>query len=159
MHEHCFPPVINSSHCFVNHFWWLYFCCLQHLNITFRRDPTNYRPRINKLDSTKDREQKSAGSYYYLDDWCNLCITGFLPFAFYLRCCISEWIIDSSTSWGCAWYPWALSLVYAWCLFFWYRQLTLMDRWCPKNNRLLLAHFFVNHIEFLGSDGLYVKAA
>ncbi|KAK4744887.1 hypothetical protein SAY87_011199 [Trapa incisa] len=41
---------------------------LSHLNITFRRDPTNYRPRINKLDSTKDREQKSAGSYYYLDD-------------------------------------------------------------------------------------------
>ncbi|MBA0584199.1 hypothetical protein Gorai_015024, partial [Gossypium raimondii] len=31
-----------------------------HLDITFRRDPTNYRPRINKLDSTKDREQKSA---------------------------------------------------------------------------------------------------
>jgi ATP-binding cassette subfamily E protein 1 len=41
---------------------------LSHLDITFRRDPTNYRPRINKLDSTKDREQKSAGSYYYLDD-------------------------------------------------------------------------------------------
>ncbi|KHN41776.1 ABC transporter E family member 2 [Glycine soja] len=39
-----------------------------HLDITFRRDPTNFRPRINKLDSTKDREQKSAGSYYYLDD-------------------------------------------------------------------------------------------
>jgi ATP-binding cassette subfamily E protein 1 len=41
---------------------------LSHLDITFRRDPTNYRPRINKLDSTKDREQKAAGSYYYLDD-------------------------------------------------------------------------------------------
>lgn len=41
---------------------------VQHLNITFRRDPTNFRPRINKLESTKDREQKSAGSYYYLDD-------------------------------------------------------------------------------------------
>ncbi|KAG0595789.1 hypothetical protein M758_UG197600 [Ceratodon purpureus] len=41
---------------------------LSHLDITFRRDPTNYRPRINKLDSTKDREQKNAGSYYYLDD-------------------------------------------------------------------------------------------
>ncbi|KAJ7526339.1 hypothetical protein O6H91_16G002500 [Diphasiastrum complanatum] len=41
---------------------------LSHLDITFRRDPTNFRPRINKLDSTKDREQKSAGSYYYLDD-------------------------------------------------------------------------------------------
>ncbi|CAI9102243.1 OLC1v1000484C1 [Oldenlandia corymbosa var. corymbosa] len=41
---------------------------LSHLDITFRRDPTNYRPRINKLNSTKDREQKAAGSYYYLDD-------------------------------------------------------------------------------------------
>ncbi|PNT62169.1 ABC transporter E family member 2-like [Brachypodium distachyon] len=41
---------------------------LSHLDITFRRDPTNYRPRINKLESTKDREQKSVGSYYYLDD-------------------------------------------------------------------------------------------
>ncbi|KAK9936198.1 hypothetical protein M0R45_013051 [Rubus argutus] len=41
---------------------------LSRLDITFRRDPTNYRPRINKLNSTKDREQKAAGSYYYLDD-------------------------------------------------------------------------------------------
>lgn len=41
---------------------------LKNLDITFRRDPTNYRPRINKADSLKDREQKVAGSYYYLDD-------------------------------------------------------------------------------------------
>ncbi len=41
---------------------------LQQLNITFRRDPTNYRPRINKLDSIKDREQKSAGNYFFLED-------------------------------------------------------------------------------------------
>ncbi|KAG7577112.1 ABC transporter-like [Arabidopsis thaliana x Arabidopsis arenosa] len=41
---------------------------LSHLNITFRRDPTNFRPRINKLESIKDKEQKTAGSYYYLDD-------------------------------------------------------------------------------------------
>ncbi len=41
---------------------------LKNLDITFRRDPTNYRPRINKADSLKDREQKGAGSYYYLDD-------------------------------------------------------------------------------------------
>ncbi|XP_045802991.1 ABC transporter E family member 2-like [Trifolium pratense] len=41
---------------------------LSHLDITFRRDPTNYRPRINKLGSTKDREQKNARTYYYLDD-------------------------------------------------------------------------------------------
>ncbi|KAM7508945.1 hypothetical protein LguiA_019398 [Lonicera macranthoides] len=40
---------------------------LSHMDITFRRDPTNYRPRINKLDSTKDRDQKSVGSFYYLD--------------------------------------------------------------------------------------------
>lgn len=39
---------------------------LKNLEITFRRDPTNYRPRINKKESTKDREQKLAGSYYYL---------------------------------------------------------------------------------------------
>jgi len=38
------------------------------LDITFRRDPTNYRPRINKLHSLKDQEQKAAGSYYYLDE-------------------------------------------------------------------------------------------
>jgi ATP-binding cassette subfamily E protein 1 len=41
---------------------------LKSLDITFRRDPTNYRPRINKLESIKDREQKMAGSYFYLDD-------------------------------------------------------------------------------------------
>jgi len=41
---------------------------LQQLEITFRRDPTNYRPRINKIDSVKDREQKSAGSYFLLED-------------------------------------------------------------------------------------------
>ncbi|XP_028792067.1 ABC transporter E family member 2-like [Neltuma alba] len=41
---------------------------LSHLDITFRRDPTSYCPRINKLDSIGDREQKAAGSYYYLDD-------------------------------------------------------------------------------------------
>mmetsp|Transcript_592 Transcript_592/g.709 ORF Transcript_592/g.709 Transcript_592/m.709 type:complete len:625 (+) Transcript_592:81-1955(+) len=41
---------------------------LSNLNITFRRDPTNYRPRINKLESTKDREQKEAGTFFYIDD-------------------------------------------------------------------------------------------
>eukprot|EP00607_Mallomonas_marina_P009572 CAMPEP_0182418268 /NCGR_PEP_ID=MMETSP1167-20130531/2745_1 /TAXON_ID=2988 /ORGANISM="Mallomonas Sp, Strain CCMP3275" /LENGTH=535 /DNA_ID=CAMNT_0024592407 /DNA_START=454 /DNA_END=2061 /DNA_ORIENTATION=- len=41
---------------------------LSQLNITFRRDPTNFRPRINKLDSIKDREQKVAGNYFFLDD-------------------------------------------------------------------------------------------
>jgi ATP-binding cassette subfamily E protein 1 len=40
---------------------------LKSLDITFRRDPTNYRPRINKLDSLKDKEQKVAGSYFFVD--------------------------------------------------------------------------------------------
>jgi ATP-binding cassette subfamily E protein 1 len=40
---------------------------LQSLNITFRRDPSNYRPRINKLNSIKDKEQKESGNYFYLD--------------------------------------------------------------------------------------------
>lgn len=29
---------------------------LKMMNITFRRDPTNYRPRINKVNSVKDQE-------------------------------------------------------------------------------------------------------
>lgn len=40
---------------------------LRNLEITFRRDPTNFRPRINKMDSVKDREQKLAGQYFYVD--------------------------------------------------------------------------------------------
>ncbi|EFA85500.1 RNaseL inhibitor-like protein [Heterostelium album PN500] len=40
---------------------------LKTLDITFRRDPTNYRPRINKLESVKDKEQKSNGNYFFLD--------------------------------------------------------------------------------------------
>jgi ATP-binding cassette subfamily E protein 1 len=38
---------------------------LQNLGITFRRDPDTKRPRINKLDSVLDREQKAKGEYYY----------------------------------------------------------------------------------------------
>jgi ATP-binding cassette subfamily E protein 1 len=37
------------------------------LQITFRRDPTNYRPRINKQESIKDREQKLSGNFFFLD--------------------------------------------------------------------------------------------
>lgn len=37
------------------------------LRITFRRDPTNFRPRINKLDSVKDREQKASGNFFFMD--------------------------------------------------------------------------------------------
>ncbi len=38
---------------------------LSNLNITFRRDERTSRPRINKPGSQLDREQKSAGEYYY----------------------------------------------------------------------------------------------
>ncbi|MBW2983592.1 ribosome biogenesis/translation initiation ATPase RLI [Candidatus Woesearchaeota archaeon] len=38
---------------------------LKDLNITFRRDEENKRPRANKPDSVKDREQKKKGKYYY----------------------------------------------------------------------------------------------
>ena len=38
------------------------------MDITFRRDPTNYRPRINKWKSQKDQEQKAAGNYFLMDD-------------------------------------------------------------------------------------------
>jgi ATP-binding cassette subfamily E protein 1 len=41
---------------------------LASLEITFRRDPVNYRPRINKLDSVKDQEQKNSGNYFYMDE-------------------------------------------------------------------------------------------
>lgn len=36
---------------------------LKNLQVTFRRDPENFRPRVNKLDSVKDREQKAEGRY------------------------------------------------------------------------------------------------
>jgi len=38
------------------------------LEITFRRDPTNFRPRINKIDSVKDREQKDSGNFFVLEE-------------------------------------------------------------------------------------------
>lgn len=40
---------------------------LKNLNITFRRDPTSFRPRINKLGSQMDQEQKSSGNYFFLE--------------------------------------------------------------------------------------------
>eukprot|EP00179_Madagascaria_erythrocladioides_P000090 CAMPEP_0198314122 /NCGR_PEP_ID=MMETSP1450-20131203/4895_1 /TAXON_ID=753684 ORGANISM="Madagascaria erythrocladiodes, Strain CCMP3234" /NCGR_SAMPLE_ID=MMETSP1450 /ASSEMBLY_ACC=CAM_ASM_001115 /LENGTH=605 /DNA_ID=CAMNT_0044017159 /DNA_START=47 /DNA_END=1867 /DNA_ORIENTATION=+ len=40
---------------------------LSNLEITFRRDPTNFRPRINKMDSVKDKEQKLSGQFFYVD--------------------------------------------------------------------------------------------
>ena len=41
---------------------------LKMMDITFRRDPTNYRPRINKMDSQKDQIQKAAGNYFLMDE-------------------------------------------------------------------------------------------
>jgi ATP-binding cassette subfamily E protein 1 len=41
---------------------------LSALEITFRRDPTNFRPRINKFESIKDKEQKLAGNYFCLEE-------------------------------------------------------------------------------------------
>ncbi|MEM1628359.1 MAG: ribosome biogenesis/translation initiation ATPase RLI [Desulfurococcaceae archaeon] len=40
---------------------------LKQLNITVRRDPETGRPRINKLDSVADREQKLREEYYLAD--------------------------------------------------------------------------------------------
>ena len=40
---------------------------LKDVNVTFRRDHESHRPRINKPDSRKDREQKVAGEYFYLE--------------------------------------------------------------------------------------------
>ena len=37
---------------------------LKSLDVTFRRDPGNFRPRINKLNSQKDQEQKINGTYF-----------------------------------------------------------------------------------------------
>ncbi|KAL6924683.1 hypothetical protein ACHAP8_000685 [Fusarium lateritium] len=41
---------------------------LKNLNVTFRRDPTNYRPRINKNGSQLDQEQKMGGNYFFLEE-------------------------------------------------------------------------------------------
>jgi len=38
---------------------------LKELGITVRRDKNSKRPRINKLDSVLDKEQKKQGNYYY----------------------------------------------------------------------------------------------
>ncbi|MFC1697742.1 ribosome biogenesis/translation initiation ATPase RLI [Nanoarchaeota archaeon] len=39
---------------------------LEGLNITFRRDPESLRPRANKLQSQKDKEQKRENKLYYV---------------------------------------------------------------------------------------------
>lgn len=40
---------------------------LKNLDVTFRRDPTSFRPRINKSDSQLDQEQKATGDYFFTD--------------------------------------------------------------------------------------------
>ena len=40
---------------------------LKNIEITFRRDPNNFRPRINKDQSVKDCEQKNSGQYFFVD--------------------------------------------------------------------------------------------
>ena len=37
---------------------------LENINITMRRDEISNRPRINKLNSNKDQEQKKMGNYF-----------------------------------------------------------------------------------------------
>ncbi len=39
---------------------------LKEMNVTFRRDPTTKRPRVNKEGSRLDRYQKEIGEYYYV---------------------------------------------------------------------------------------------
>ncbi len=38
------------------------------LGITFRRDGNNMRPRINKAESTLDKQQKASGNYFFVDN-------------------------------------------------------------------------------------------
>jgi len=38
---------------------------LEELGISLRRDPNSHRPRINKVGSVKDREQRAEGKLYY----------------------------------------------------------------------------------------------
>jgi hypothetical protein len=40
---------------------------LSSVNVTFRRDHDSRRPRINKNESRKDREQRNSGDYYSYD--------------------------------------------------------------------------------------------
>jgi len=38
---------------------------LKEIGVTFRRDPTTYRPRVNKEGSKLDRLQKEMNEYFY----------------------------------------------------------------------------------------------
>ena len=39
------------------------------METTFRRNPINFYPHINKYDSNEDKEQKEAGNYFLVDDY------------------------------------------------------------------------------------------
>ncbi|KAK4942418.1 Fe-S cluster-binding ribosome biosynthesis protein [Elasticomyces elasticus] len=41
---------------------------LKNLDVTFRRDPNSFRPRINKYQSQMDQEQKLSGKYFFLEE-------------------------------------------------------------------------------------------
>ena len=41
---------------------------LKKLNVTLRRDDESHRPRINKLGSQKDQDQKKNGTFFFLSD-------------------------------------------------------------------------------------------
>ena len=41
---------------------------LKNLDVTFRRDPNSFRPRINKYQSQLDQEQKLSGNFFFLED-------------------------------------------------------------------------------------------
>jgi ATP-binding cassette subfamily E protein 1 len=41
---------------------------LKEVDVTFRRDATTGRPRVNKPDSRLDKHQKEIGEYYYESD-------------------------------------------------------------------------------------------
>ena len=41
---------------------------LENLDVTFRRDPNSYRPRINKHNSQMDQEQKLSGNFFFLEE-------------------------------------------------------------------------------------------
>jgi hypothetical protein len=56
---------------------------LASLEITFRRDPTNYRPRVNKKHSIKDREQK-----------------GKLLISSYMLACLAKYTLSTITDSG-----------------------------------------------------------
>jgi ATP-binding cassette subfamily E protein 1 len=40
---------------------------LKNLDVTFRRDPNSFRPRINKYNSQLDSDQKLHGNYFFLE--------------------------------------------------------------------------------------------